>query len=140
MQAINISAPLKEIRVKIDNQEWLDGDILDAIIARDKLLKKFKKSHSVNDELCYKQSKDFVQNLINNKKKKIENKVKESVGRPKELWKNLGFSKATSSTSSSICLKDKGFLSFDLQRKTEIFKVFTAILLTVFCQNFQMLS
>ena len=71
LQAINISAPLKEIRVKNDNQEWFDGEILDAILSRDKLFKKFKKSRLVNDELCYKQSKYFAQNLINDKKKRI---------------------------------------------------------------------
>ena len=128
LQAINISAPLKEIRVKNDNQEWFDGEILDAILSRDKLFKKFKKSRLVNDELCYKQSKYFAQNLINDKKKEFfENKLEECVGRPKELWKTLkalGLSKANNLPSSSICLKDKVSLSFDLQRNTEIFKDF----------------
>ena len=119
---------MKEIRVKNNNQEWFDGEILDLIISRDKLFKKFKKSRLPIDEIRYKNSKYFVQNLILDKKKKFfETKLKENVGRPKDLWKSLkalGLPNTVNKTSSSICLKDNNILSFDLQRNAELFKEF----------------
>ena len=89
MQAINEIAPLKEIRVKNNNQEWFDREILEAIWSRDKLFKKFKKSKLQLDELSYKQSKHAVQNLIISKKKTFfENKLRESVGKPNIMEKS----------------------------------------------------
>ena len=128
LSAINKSAPLKERRIKNNNEEWFDGEILDAILTRDKVLKKFKKTKLPADELCYKQSKYFLQNLILNKKKTFfGDKLKETIGRPKELWKNLrdlGLPKTVSTTSATICLKSNDTLSFDLQKNVEIFKDF----------------
>ena len=128
LSAINKSAPLKERRIKNNNEEWFDGEILDAILTRDKVLKKFKKTNLPADELCYKQSKYFLENLILNKKKTFfEDKLKETIGRPKELWKNLrdlGLPKTVSTTSATICLKSNDTLSFDLQKNVEIFKDF----------------
>ena len=128
LSAINKSAPLKERRIKNNNEEWFDGEILDSIISRDKLLRKFKKSKSQIDETRYKISKYFVQNLILDKKKIFfETKLKENVGRPKDLWKSLkalGLPNTVNKTSSSICLKDNNILSFDLQRNAELFKEF----------------
>ena len=90
MRAINKAVPLKEYRIKSQNQEWFDGEVFEAMVSRDKLLKKFKKKRSKENELLYKESKYFVENLIINKKKSFfENKLKESIGKPKELWKNL---------------------------------------------------
>ena len=51
----------------------------------------------------------------------------ETIGRPKELWKNLrelGLPKTVSTTSATICLKSNDTLSFDLQKNVEIFKDF----------------
>ena len=128
LSAINKSAPLKERRIKNNNEEWFDGEILDAILIRDKVLKRFKKTKLPADELCYKQSKYFLENLILNKKKTFfEDKLKETIGRPKELWKNLrdlGLPKTVSTTSATICLKSNDTLSFDLQKNVEIFKDF----------------
>ena len=78
--------------------------------------------------MCYKQSKYFLQNLILNKKNTFfGDKLKETIGRPKELWKNLrilGLPKTVSTTSATICLKSNDTLSFDLQKNVEIFKDF----------------
>ena len=52
--------------------------------------KKFKKSKLHIDELIYKETKNTVQCLIKEKKKKISSKkLEENIGEPKELWKNL---------------------------------------------------
>ena len=42
------------------------------------------------DEILYKESKYFAQDLIISKKRSyFENKLKEYIGKPKELWKDL---------------------------------------------------
>ena len=59
----------------------------------------------------YKISRKDVKNLIIAKKKRfIENKLNENIGKPKELWKtqnSLGMPTKTSS-SSNICLTNNG--------------------------------
>ena len=65
--------------------------------------------------------------IINKKKSFFENKLKESIGKPKELWKNLkaiGLPKKVTSNSTNICLSDNGVISFDFQKNVEIFKTF----------------
>ena len=44
MVAIDKVAPIKERRIKHNSQEWLDGEISEAIKNCDKLLKEFKRS------------------------------------------------------------------------------------------------
>ena len=41
MSVINKLAPFKTKRVKVDSQEWFDGEVLEIIALRDKLFKKF---------------------------------------------------------------------------------------------------
>ena len=65
--------------------------------------------------------------MIKNKKKNfVVGKLNENMGKPKELWKSLkslGLSSKKSS-SSTICLENKGTLSFDPKANAEIFKDF----------------
>ena len=37
-------APVKNKRIKRNSQEWFDGEILEKLIIRDKLFKKYKKN------------------------------------------------------------------------------------------------
>ena len=126
MNIINTLAPLREIRVKSRTQEWFDGEIAAAIKVRNRNFKTFKKSRLVSDEQIYKDSKYFCRNLIRSKKTTFfQNKLRENIGKPKELWKtlkSLGLSKRN--TAASICLKKEGTLSFDEKENSEIFKDF----------------
>ena len=57
----------------------------------------------------------------------FETKLKENIGKPKELWKNLkkiGLPKKVTSKSTNICLMNNNTLSFDLQKNVNIFKEF----------------
>ena len=55
-----------------------------------KCLKKFKASRLNIDEQLYKEAKINVQKLIKNKKRDFyQEKLRENVGKPKELWKAL---------------------------------------------------
>ena len=126
---INKIAPFKEIRIKNYSHDWFDGEILDKIILRDKRLKKFKASRLNIDEQLYKEAKINVQKLIKNKKRDFYlEKLRENVGKPKELWKalkSLGLpSKIT--PVSQVSLKDGETISFDEKTNNNSFKNFYA--------------
>ena len=130
MEVVNTSAPVLERRIKNHTEEWFDGDIAELITIRNKLSKKFKKTRLNIDEQLYKEAKYKVDNLIKNKKKQFfEEKLKENVGKPKELWKtlkSLGLPNKKSS-SSNVCLhNEKGELTFEPKLNANIFKTFFA--------------
>ena len=78
----------KTIRVKKNTNECFDGKIAEKITAQDKLFRKSQKSKLSVDEMLYKEAKDTVQVLIKDKKRKLlQEKLSESIGKPKELWK-----------------------------------------------------
>ena len=124
-------APFKEIRIKNCFHGCFHGEILDKIILRDKYLKKFKASRLNIDEQLYKEAKINVQKLIKNKKRDFyHEKLRENVGKPKELWKalkSLGLpSKIT--PVSQVSLKDGETISFDEKTNNNSFKNFYAYL------------
>ena len=126
-QTINKLAPIRERRIKNRNSEWFDFEIHEAIESREKLLKKFKTSKNQLDEKQYKDSKTHVQNLVKRKKSVFfENKLKQNIGNPKDLWKalkSLGLPKKTV-PSNSVCLKVDGEFSFEAKENAECFKKF----------------
>ena len=120
-------APMKEIRVKNNSQDWFDAEIHEEIEMRDKLLAKFKKSRNSTDHENYKKARNKVQYLINDKKKTfVVGKLNENIGKPKELWKSLKSLGLPSkqASPSTICLEKGGSLSFDPKTNAEIFKDF----------------
>ena len=126
---INKIAAFKEIRIKNYSHNWFDGEILDKNILRDKHLKKFKASRLNIDEQLYKEAKINVQKLIKIKKRDFyQEKLRENVGKPKELWKalkSLGLpSKIT--PVSQVSLKDGETISFDEKTNNNSFKNFYA--------------
>ena len=61
-------APIKEIRIKNNIQEWFDNEIAEAIKIREKYFKKFKKSSLQIDYTFYNiQAKYNIQKLIKQK-------------------------------------------------------------------------
>ena len=118
-------APMKEILVKNNSQDWFDAEIHEEIERRDKLLAKFKKSRKSTDHENYKKARNKVQYLINDKKKNfVVGKLNENIGKPKELWKSLKSLGLPSkqASPSTICLEKGGSLSFDSKTNAEIFK------------------
>ena len=61
-------APIKEIRIKNNTQEWFDNEIAEAIKIREKYFKKFKKSNLQIDYNFYIEAKYNTQKLIKQKK------------------------------------------------------------------------
>ena len=78
----------------------------------------------------YKNARKQVQHLIKSKKTTFyENKLKENIGKPNELWKtlkSLGLSSKRSSTPK-VCLKKDDILYFDDKTNSSIFKDFIVI-------------
>ena len=86
MGVIDLVAPIKSRGIKQNSQEWFDGEVAENISVRDKLFKKFKKSKLHIDKEIYKIARYEVQKLISYKKKSFfENKLNDSIGKPKEL-------------------------------------------------------
>ena len=126
---INYIAPMKQSKVKNNSQEWYDGEIAEKIAIRDKLFKKFKKSKLHIDKELFKEARNNVENLIKKKKKTyFENKLKDNIGKPKELWKALNDiglpKKGSASGASNICLKEDDKFVFDPVVTSNIFKTF----------------
>ena len=109
---INSIALMKQSKVKNNSQEWFDGEISEKIIIRDKLFKKFKKSKLHVDKDLFKEARNNCESLTKQKKKSyFEDKLKENVGQPKELWKvlnDLGATKDPAPRTQNICLKVDG--------------------------------
>ena len=61
-------APIKEIRIKINTQEWFDNESAEAIKIREKYFKKFKKSNLLIGYNFYIEAKFNTQKLIKQKK------------------------------------------------------------------------
>ena len=90
MEVIDKVAPVKSKRIKRNSQEWFDSEISEKLIIRDKLFKKYKKTRLHVDKEIYKRARYSVQNLIAKKKKEFfEKKLKECIGKPKDLWKAI---------------------------------------------------
>ena len=127
MSVINQIAPLKEIRIKGNTQQWFDEEIMEEIRIRDKMFSKFKKSKLHIDNVNYKKARNHVQSLIKRKKKNfITTTLKNNIGKPRELWKSLkklGLP-SKSDPQSDICLMKDGKLSFDHKTNAETFKDF----------------
>ena len=90
MEVTDKVAPVKSKRIKRNSQEWFDSEISEKLIIRDKLFKKYKKIRLYVDKEIYKRTRYSVQNFIAKKKKEFfEKKLKECVGKPKDLWKAI---------------------------------------------------
>ena len=111
MNVIGKFARMKERRVKQNSQVWFDEEIADEIKNRDRLFKKFKNSKSYIDKDIYNVARYKLQKMIINKKRAFfENKLTESIGKPKDLWKalrSLGLpSKRSSCEVNALKIKD----------------------------------
>ena len=65
MQAVDGIAPYREFRVKGHTEDWFDGEIMERIQNRNKLLKKYKKLKLEVDDQMYREAKFVASTLIN---------------------------------------------------------------------------
>ena len=89
-EVIDKVAPVKSKRIKRSSQKWFDREISEKLIIRDKRFKKYKKTKLHVDKEIYKRARYSAQNLIAKKKKDFfENKLKECISKPEDLWKAI---------------------------------------------------
>ena len=62
-------APMKEIRMRGSNQEWMDEEVLEGIRIRNKLLSKFKRTKTHTDHVNFRKARDNVLSLIKRRRK-----------------------------------------------------------------------
>ena len=117
LSVVDKIAPFKVLRVKNNTQECFDSEVAEAVDLRDKRLKHFKSTNLHVDEELYKEAKYQAQKLIKEKKKQFyKEKLKENIGKPKDLWKtlkSLGLPSKKGSNISNICLKEDDKINFD---------------------------
>ena len=127
MTVIDKIAPYKSKRVKGNTQNWFDGEVLEKLNLRNKLFKKFNKSRlHINKEL-YKKSKYDALKLIASKKQAFfEEKLSETIGKPKELWESLKALDMQNKTviSNFSAIEENDTLTYDTRSISKIFKNF----------------
>ena len=128
LSVVDKIAPFKVLRVKNNTQEWFDREVAEAIDLRDKHLKHFKSTKLHVDEELYKEPKYQAQKLIKEKNKQFyKGKLKEIIGKPKDLWKtlkSLGLPSKKGSNILNICLKKDDKINFDKKTNVNTFKAF----------------
>ena len=80
----------KSQQVNGNTQKWTDSEVFEKLNLRNKPFKKFKKSSLRIDKELYKKSKYDTLKLVASKEQAFfEEKLSETIGKPKELWKSL---------------------------------------------------
>ena len=109
---INILCPLRKSLRRLDQQPWVDKELLTAITLKKKLHKMFLKSNNSSDAWnMYKQQKSHVHRLIVTKRRLyITSTLNDNRDDPKKFWKEINthlyFGKK-SGASGSIVIKDE---------------------------------
>ena len=89
MNVIDKLAPLKTKQVKDNSQEWVDGEVLESIALRERLVKRFKGSKLNIAKEVYNKACNKWYRLICKKREYFENKLKENIAKTKDFWKHF---------------------------------------------------
>ena len=107
--------------------KWFNGEVLEKLNSRDKLLQKFKKSWTSHWQRVTKKSKYEALELIATKKQAfLGQKISESIGKPKELWESLKYLGMPNKTviSNLNAMEDNDTLTYDTRSIATVFKNF----------------
>ena len=125
--AIDIVAPLREVRVRNKVNPWMNSEILSGIKRRNDLFSRFKKNKDENIYAEYCRVRNKVQRDIKSAKELFfKNGIERNRGNSGKIWghlKSLGFSKRTAN-SSSIVLEQNGEKKSDSLSVARIFNHF----------------
>ena len=109
----------------------VDGEFADESKNRDRLFRKFKKWKLHTDKNIYNAARYKLQKMIINKKEHFfENKLTESIAKPKDLWKalwSLGLPSKTSSQEVNA-LKIRNTVEHDVNSILEDFRDYYSVL------------
>ena len=82
--------PKKNFNINKYKEKWMNRDLMELIIDKDKAIKKAKKSGNILDFQIAKRLKNETGKLISNAKKTyLENEFENAKGDPKKFWKNI---------------------------------------------------
>ena len=119
--------PFKVLKIKNNTEDWCDDEVAKAIKLREKRLKQFKSTKLHIDDNLYKEAKYHAVKLIKQNKIQIyKEKLKENIGKPKELCKalkSLGLA-SKKGTISNIFLKNDDKICFDDKTNANALKEF----------------
>ena len=127
LSVVHKIAPLKDLSIKNNTQDWFDDEVAKAIKLRKNRVKQFKSTKLYIDKDLCKEAKYHAVKLIKQKKSQFyKEKLKENIGKPKELWKalkSLGLP-SKKGTILNICLKKDDKICFDDKTNANTFKEF----------------
>ena len=117
-----------KLQIIRNSEEWFGGEVLASIALRDKLFKKLVRSKLNVDKEIYKNARNKLYRLILKKKNKdyFENKLKENIAKPEDIWKtlkSLSLSKKFSVVQTKA-IEDNKRLKYDLKSVAQTFAKF----------------
>ena len=128
ISALDIFAPVKDIRIKQRSEKWIDSDILQCIRDRDKAFQMYKRNKTDENLNNFRTLRNKVQSQIFNAKKNyFKDTLESNKSDSKSLWKclkDLGLPSKSSQTSSNIGLKIDDEICFDKLKIAEKFNTF----------------
>ena len=137
--ALDIFAPVKDIRIKQRSEKWIDSNILQCIKERDKAFQLYKRNKNDENLNNFRTLRNKAQSLIHNAKKNYFNETLESnKSDSKTLWKclkDLGLPSKGTKASSNICLKIDNELCFDKLKIAEKFNYFYTTVASKLVEN-----
>lgn len=124
-------SPIKEVRLKIRTEPWMNSEILDLIRLRDQLLHQFKREQKQDLYSDYCKMRNKVQREVKKAKSNyFQVKIEENKNYPKKLWehlKALGYSSKTKD-HSQVVLNIDDELCFNASRIANyVNKFFTSV-------------
>ena len=123
---LDLIAPLKEVRIKLRTEPWIDDNILQLIRERDKLLTQSNKNKgNKNLRHLFNQMRNKLQREVKKAKANyFQNKVEENQHDSKKLWGHLKTLKYNSKVKdrAKIVVESEGEKYFDSKKVSEIFK------------------
>ena len=125
-QVLDSIAPIKEIRIKLRTEPWIDDNILQSIRERDKLLTLSNRNKADKSlRRLFNETRNKLQRDIKKAKSNyFKNKVEENQHDSKKLWrhlKTLGYN-IKAKDRSKIVLDSEGEKCHDSKTIAEIFK------------------
>ena len=129
MGAVDVIAPTRDVRVKQNENPWMNSDILARIKRRDTLLSQYRKDRSngvLHREFC--KIRNAIQRDIKLAKQRyFEQKVDQNKGDSGKLWqqlKSLGYSDKHNKGASKIVIEEDGVKVFEPSKVANIFNRF----------------
>ena len=90
LSVVNKLAHFKDLRIENNAQDWFNDEVAKAIKLRGKRLKQFKSTKLHIDDDLHKEAKHHAVKLTKHKESHFyKEKLKENIGKLKELWKAL---------------------------------------------------